>query len=82
MTLNTKWFQFWKFDLYLRNEEKFLAELHRYFIYDINSSNREPVHIDLQTNKTYGASETDLNIDYDIFNSFGLEYGNTNVKTQ
>ena len=58
----------------------FLAELHRYCICKVNISNKESVDIDLQRNKIYGASETDLNIDYDIFNSFGLKYGNKNVK--
>jgi hypothetical protein len=40
----------------------FLEELNLYLIFELMSSNREPVHIDWQTNKNYGASETYLSI--------------------
>jgi hypothetical protein len=44
----------------------FLEELHRHLsnIYEWDSGNKETVHIYWQTNKIYGASESDLNIDY------------------
>ena len=57
----------------------FLEELNLYLIFELMSSNREPVHIDWQTNKNYGASETYLSIDYDIFNNPVFKYGNTYV---
>ena len=54
----------------------FFEELNLYLICELMSSNREPVHIDCQTNKNYGASETCLSIYYDIFNNPVFKYGN------
>jgi hypothetical protein len=42
----------------------FLEEMIRHLIYENDSGNRGPVHSYWQANKNYGASESDLSIDY------------------
>ena len=50
-----------------------LEGLNRHLIYELNSSNGEPVHIDWQINNIYGASQPDVNLIYDIFKYFGFK---------
>jgi hypothetical protein len=51
----------------------FHEELNRHVIYKLNNSNGQPVHITCIKTNIYAASGTDLNIGYDIFNSFGCK---------